>query len=59
MEPKLADFLPTEKITLTPYAVMLLVDALTEYYPEMPDRELYNRTLRQLRQLAPFKEAAQ
>ena len=58
MEPKLADFLPTEKITLTPYAVMLLVDALTEYYPEMPDRELYHRTLRQLRQLAPFKEAA-
>lgn len=52
----LADYLPTEKVTLTPNSVRLLVEALLDYYPEMADRELYHRMLRELRSLKPFKD---
>lgn len=52
----LADYLPTEKLTLTPNSVRLLVEALTDYYPEMPDRELYYRLLGDLRKLKPFED---
>lgn len=55
-DPYLADYLPTEKITLTPNAVRVLVDALLDYSPEMDERELYYRLLRQLRQLAPYNK---
>ncbi len=47
----MADYLPTEKLTLTPNAVRLLIEALLDYYPEMADRELYLRTLGELRSL--------
>ena len=52
----LADYLPTEKVTFTPNSVRLLVKALTDYYPEMQDRELHFRLLRELRSLKPFKD---
>lgn len=52
----MADYLPTEKLTLTPNAVRLLVEALSDYYPEMADRELYHRMLRELRSLGPYKD---
>ena len=50
----MADYLPTEKLTLTPNAVRLLVEALLDYYPEMDERDLYNKTLRELRSLRPY-----
>ena len=52
----MADYLPTEKLTLTPNCVRLLVEALVDYYPEMADRELYYRMLRELRSLRPYAD---
>ena len=49
----MADYLPTEKLTLTPNGVRLLLEALLDYYPEMADRELYHRMLGELRRLKP------
>ena len=46
-----ADYLPTETLLLTPNAVRLLIEALLDYYPEIVDRELYYRTLGELRSL--------
>ena len=50
----MADYLPTEKLTLTPNGVRLLLEALLDYYPEMADRELYHRMLGELRRLKPY-----